>query len=287
MYIAQVEGDRLQGKFYLPGHQVQVVNVGRQSEVRITAALVGGQNQFTTVQLELHQTQAGRLVAFRTGLTQEKHVVLAVAFLPVDFRYQRRQLLEICRVTVHQDGTAVIPPVDAGLPVLLHVTFPLHEQLELAAEFLAGDIMPLEYVKQVRRCQRQLLVQKVLYVSLLVGLCFSRDKNLVQDTVILVHSHFLLLKLKHPKDKGKRHSLRHKTPRSHCKRLAVTLETFYQGINLALAHRIFLGQYGHGIRDLLTLVQQTGIVRVQVDVSGILQTDAGRLEPFQQLPVKV
>ena len=42
MYIAQVESDRLQGKFYLPRHQVQVVNIGRQPEVRVTATLVGG-----------------------------------------------------------------------------------------------------------------------------------------------------------------------------------------------------------------------------------------------------
>ena len=40
MYIAQVESDRLQGKFYLPRHQVQVVNIGRQPEVRVTATLV-------------------------------------------------------------------------------------------------------------------------------------------------------------------------------------------------------------------------------------------------------
>ena len=110
MYIAQVEGDRLQGKFYLPGHQVKVIDVGGQPEVRVTAALVGGQHQFTTVQLELHQAQAGRLVALGTGLTQEKHVVLAVALLPVDFRYQWGQLLEIGGVTVHQDRTAIIPP---------------------------------------------------------------------------------------------------------------------------------------------------------------------------------
>ena len=90
MHVAQVQGDGLQGKFYLPGHQVQVVNVGRQSEVRVTATLVGGQHQFPVIQLKLHQTQAGCLVAFRAGLTQKKHVVLAVAFLPVDFRYQRR-----------------------------------------------------------------------------------------------------------------------------------------------------------------------------------------------------
>ena len=92
-------------------------------------------------------------------------------------------------------------------------------------------------------------------ISLLVGLCFSRGKNLVQDTVILVHSHFLLLNLKHPKDKGKRHSLRHKTTRSHCKRLAVALESFHQGINLAFAHRILFGQYGHSIRDFFTLIE--------------------------------
>ena len=29
MYIAQIESERLQGKFYLPRHQVQVVNIGR------------------------------------------------------------------------------------------------------------------------------------------------------------------------------------------------------------------------------------------------------------------
>ncbi len=101
MYIAQIQGDRLQGKFYLPGHQVQVVNVGRQSEVRIAAALVGGQNQFTTVQLELYQTQTGCLVALGTGFAQKKHVVLAVAPLPVNLRDQRRKFFEIRRVAVH------------------------------------------------------------------------------------------------------------------------------------------------------------------------------------------
>lgn len=121
MYISQKEGDRLQGKFYLPCHQVQVVNIGRQPEVRVAAALVGRQNQFPVIQLELYQTQAGCLITFGTSLTQKKHIVLAVALLPVDFRYQWRQLLEIGRITVHQDGTAIIPPIDAGLPVLLHV----------------------------------------------------------------------------------------------------------------------------------------------------------------------
>ena len=47
-------------------------------------------------------------------------------------------------------------------------------------------MMPFEYIEQVCRCQRELLVQKVLYVSLLVGLCLSRGKDLVQDAVILI-----------------------------------------------------------------------------------------------------
>lgn len=94
MYISQVEGDRLQGKFYLPCHQVQMINVSRQSEICITAALVCGQHQFSIVNLKLHQAQAGRLVAFHTGLTQEKHIILTVTFLPVDFVYEWRQLLK-------------------------------------------------------------------------------------------------------------------------------------------------------------------------------------------------
>ena len=84
--------------------------------------------------------------------------------------------------------------------------------------------------------------------------------------------------MKHPKDKGKRHSLRHKTPRSHCKRLAVALEAFYQGINLALAHRILFGQYGHSIRDFFILIQQAGIVRIQVNIPELEK----RIEQYQR-----
>lgn len=41
VHVAEVEGDRLQGQIDLPGHQVQVVYVGRKSEVGIGTALVG------------------------------------------------------------------------------------------------------------------------------------------------------------------------------------------------------------------------------------------------------
>ena len=66
----QFETDSLvTGKQCTGTWDIVLVNMSRQSEICITAALVCGQHQFSIVNLKLHQAQAGRLVAFHTGLT--------------------------------------------------------------------------------------------------------------------------------------------------------------------------------------------------------------------------
>ena len=71
MDVGQIEGDGLQGQIDLPGHQIQVVEVGRQPQIGIAAALVGRQDQFPAVYLELHEAQAGGLVGLHVGGTEE------------------------------------------------------------------------------------------------------------------------------------------------------------------------------------------------------------------------
>lgn len=65
--VAKEEGDGLQGQVYLARHQVEVVDVRGQAEVGIGAALVGGYYQLPIVNLELHEAQAGCLVALGVG----------------------------------------------------------------------------------------------------------------------------------------------------------------------------------------------------------------------------
>lgn len=90
MHIAQVERDGLQRQIYLPGHQVEMIEVGRQSKVGIGTALVGRQYQFPVLYLELHQTKAWGLVAFRVRGTKEQNVILAATLFLVDFGHQWR-----------------------------------------------------------------------------------------------------------------------------------------------------------------------------------------------------
>lgn len=80
-----------------------MVDVRRQSQVCITAALVCGEDKLSVVYLELHEAEARCLVAFRTGLAQEEDIVLAVPFLFVDFLNQPWQFLKISRVAVYKD----------------------------------------------------------------------------------------------------------------------------------------------------------------------------------------
>lgn len=131
MHIRKVQRDGLQREVNLPGHKVEVVDVRWQAEVRIRAALVSRHHQFAVLNLELNERQTRSLVCLRIGGTEEQHIVLAVALLAVDFGNERRQFLKIGWVGVHEDGTAVVSPVDAHLAVLLHVALTLHEELQL------------------------------------------------------------------------------------------------------------------------------------------------------------
>ena len=72
-----------------------MIDVGRQPEVGIGAALVCCQYQFALIDLELYQAEARGLVALGIGSSEEEYIVLAIAFLAVYLLDQRWQLLEI------------------------------------------------------------------------------------------------------------------------------------------------------------------------------------------------
>lgn len=150
-----------------------MVDVGGQSEVGVAAPLVCRHHEFAVLYLELHEAQARCLVALRVGGAEEQHVVLAAALFPVDTVYERWQLLEVCRIAVHEYGAAVVPPVDAGFTVFLHVSLALHEELQLAFQFLPRDGMPFEDVEEVGRGEREPLVQEVADVPFPVLLRLS------------------------------------------------------------------------------------------------------------------
>ena len=76
VHISEVQRYILQWQVYLSCHEVKVIYIGWQSEVCITASLIGRQNQLAFVYLELNQAQAWCLVALRTCLAEEQHIVL-------------------------------------------------------------------------------------------------------------------------------------------------------------------------------------------------------------------
>ena len=101
MHVAQVERYGLKGQIDLTRHQVQVVQVRRQSEVCIGATLIRCHDETAVLNLELHQTQARSLIALGIRGAQEQHIVLAAALLPVDLGDKRGQFLKISGVTVN------------------------------------------------------------------------------------------------------------------------------------------------------------------------------------------
>ena len=187
MDVAQVERDGVQGQVYLPGHEVEVVDVRREAEAGIAAALVGRQHQLAAVYLELHQAETRCLVGLRTRLAEEQHVVLAVAPLAVDAVDERGQLLEVGGVAVDQYRPAVVPPLHAHLAVPLGEPLATHEQLQLVAQLLAGDVMRLEDVEQVGGRKLQPLVEQVGYRSFFVLLHLAFRKDFPQQFVVFVH----------------------------------------------------------------------------------------------------
>ena len=91
-----------------------MIEVGRQTEVSITAALVGGQHQLTQLNLEPYQAKAWCLVALRICRTKEKHIILAVALLTLDALDERWQLFEVGWITIDERCTAIVSPVNAN-----------------------------------------------------------------------------------------------------------------------------------------------------------------------------
>ncbi len=120
------------------------------------------------------------MIGLRVGGSEEQHIVFAAALFPVDFGDERRQLLEVGGVTVHQRMAAVIPPTDTRLPVFLHTTLTVHKEPQFVPELAPGDIMPLEDVEQVGRSQRERLVKQVAARAFPAGLRLAVDEDSVQ-----------------------------------------------------------------------------------------------------------
>lgn len=189
MYVAQKQGDGLQRQVCLTRHQIKVVNVRRQAQTGIAAALVGGYNHAAVFYLELHQRQTRLLVGFCTRLAEKQHIVLAAFLFRLDFLHKCRQFPKIGRVTVVQRISAIIPPCNALRAVLLRGGDAGFKHLEFGAEFLAGDAVRLEDVKQVGRREVQDLVGEVLDRTFLVGLLFALGHDSGEHGIILVHNY--------------------------------------------------------------------------------------------------
>ena len=60
----------------------------------------------------------------------------------------------------------------------------------------------------------------------------------------------------------------------YCTGYTVALEAFNQRIDLALAYGILLGKQHNYIRHLLAIGKHTGIIGIQVDITGSLTPEA-------------
>lgn len=120
------------------------------------------------------------MIGFCVGGSEEQHIVFAAALFPIYFGDERRQFLEVGRVTVHQRMATVIPPADARLPVLLDLTLAAHEEPQFVFELSTGDAVALEDVEQVGRSQRERLVKQVAARAFPAGLCLAVDEDSVQ-----------------------------------------------------------------------------------------------------------
>lgn len=189
VYVAQKQGDGLQRQFYLTRHQIKVVDVRRQAQTGIAAALVGRNNHAAVLYLELHQRQAWLLVGLRTRLTEKQHIVLAAFLFRFDFLHECRQFPEIGRVTVVQCISAIIPPRNTLGAIPLRGGDAGFKHLEFGAEFLAGDAVRLEDVKQVGGREMQDLIGEILDRTFLVGLQFALGHDTREGLIILVHNY--------------------------------------------------------------------------------------------------
>ena len=114
MHVADVECNGAQRQFRETSHKIEMIEVGRQTEVGIAAALVGGQHQLTQLNLESYQAKALCLVALGICRTEEKHIILAAALLTLDALDERWQLFEVGWITIDERCTAIVPPVNAN-----------------------------------------------------------------------------------------------------------------------------------------------------------------------------
>ena len=104
-----------------------MVNIRRQSQIRIAAALVGGHDQCPLLYLKLNETKAWSLVAFCSCGTKKQYIVFTASFFLVYTFDEWWQFFQIGGVAVYEDGAAVVPPVDSGFPVFFYVTLTLHK----------------------------------------------------------------------------------------------------------------------------------------------------------------
>ena len=74
---------------------------------------------------------------------------------------------------------------------------------------------------------------------------------------------------------------------SYCTGVAVILKMPYQGVYLALADAVSVGEDGHGVRHLVATADHIVEVDKKVDVIGILKADARFSNPGEQLTVKI
>ena len=84
---------------------------------------------------------------------------------------------------------AVIPPCNAFGAILLRGGDAGFKHPEFGAEFLAGDAVRLEDVKQVGGREVQDLVGEVLDRTFLVGLLFALGHDCGEHGIILVHNY--------------------------------------------------------------------------------------------------
>lgn len=89
MDVCEIQSDRTEGQVDHSSHEIEVVDVGRESKVSVAATLVGRKDKFPLVYLELHEAQARCLVRLGSGRAKEQHVILAAPSLPVDLCDQR------------------------------------------------------------------------------------------------------------------------------------------------------------------------------------------------------
>lgn len=63
----------------MPGDQIEMVDVGRQTEIGIRATLICRYDQLLLLHLKLHKRQAWSLICLCFGRSQKKNIIFGVA----------------------------------------------------------------------------------------------------------------------------------------------------------------------------------------------------------------